>query len=325
MEKDKYWFDLDRKGRILSNFSCVCARTFFWKFSEGENVVSFRLWRKLDGNSIGSSITTLLMCHCFCYICTLSLGAPFQLELRNLILKYSFSYEILLSGKKISLGDLTVAPPFLRFDVIELDYSVKHSVCGRNTRIYCGRTIEEKCDWTKSVLHLLRNSLKDAKFKLFCAIDQQHKSYFANHQTLLDHICGEILPICTACRCYEFFISFYSDKYSSATILSAIMQFEAIRCCTNIIFDFDQEMRLPVEDISSWLSRSVVLDGTSASRGQTPKERVLQIKILDYEIPNVAELFEHLKKVIHFFYLLFVMFNLGTAHFTSAVLWTFVS
>ena len=84
---------------------------------------------------------------------------------------------------------------------------------------------------------------------------------------------------------------------TSAHILAAILQFDAIIRCSKIRVEFNfgdlMQTHLPIEAIGNWLNR------TNAD-GQEQNERFLKLKI-SHDIQNLSEMFEYVKKVGHFF------------------------
>ena len=203
----------------------------------------------------------------------------------------NFSYEILRAGKKISLDDLlTATPPYLRFDVLELDYSIKHVVCGRflvGTEM-SGKSSGEKCEWSKTVLPLLKNAFNGCKFKFHGAIDKNCTSYFGNYQSLLEHVRGELLPIFNAYRSYEFVLSVgtsvnYLSDWPTDEMVVEILQDETIHSCSIVIFDLDWPMRVHIGDIATRFNRTVFCGTTpKQTNGQKSKGRFLKIIIGDY-------------------------------------------
>ena len=118
---------------------------------------------------------------------------------------------------------------------------------------------------------------------------------------LLAHLEEELLPICNACRSYEFEIYFLSDYSSATNVIATILQFGPIDGCSKILFDlystqdFQTEMEMPVMSIANWLNHSRCSD-TINNNGQVKKERILEIDSRAY-IPNIIALVIVLKKV----------------------------
>ena len=64
--------------------------------------------------------------------------------------------------------------------------------------------MKEKCDWVPMLLQPIKESMNGAKIEFRGKIDQEHMSSFNNHETLLEHIGNELLPIWNNCCRYEF-------------------------------------------------------------------------------------------------------------------------
>ena len=97
----------------------------------------------------------------------------------------------------LALSELTIIPPFVRFDIVQLLY------------LYGKEPIKEKCEWIESNLLPLKPALYDSiMVKFIGGIEQNDRRYFSNHSTLLDYIRCRLLPICDSFRGYKFDISF---------------------------------------------------------------------------------------------------------------------
>lgn len=151
-----------------------------------------------------------------------------------------------------------------------------------------GKSSGEKCEWSKTVLPLLKNAFNGCKFKFHGAVDKNCTSYFGNYQSLLEHVRGELLPIFNVCRSYEFVLSVgtsvnYLSDWPTDEMVAEILQDETIRSCSIVIFDLDWPMRVPIGDIATRFNRTVFY-GTAPKQtsGQKSKKRFLKIEIGDY-------------------------------------------
>ena len=104
------------------------------------------------------------------------------------------------------------------------------------------------------ILQPLKTALKGAEFVF------DYPDYDSMLLTRLTHLGKEILPICDDCRSYRFKI--YSDWPDSSAdkLISTILQFDQIVCCSNVFFEFynfgDILIELPVDVVANWLNRS---------------------------------------------------------------------
>ena len=151
----------------------------------------------------------------------------------------------------------------------------------------------------------VKHAINGAKFKFRVAVSSR-LSDFTDNPMLLAHLEEELLPICNACRSYEFAIIWpsnytdtvtYTDTSAVTNTITTILQFGPIDGCSEVLFDlyckyFDTE--LPVMSIVNWLNRGPNTD-TLNTNGQVMEERVLQIK--SYSILNLLALVNGLKKV----------------------------
>ena len=140
-------------------------------------------------------------------------------------------------------------------------------------------------------LQPFKQALTGSKFEFLGKISK-NKSFFKNSSSLLNHI-DRTLQISDRCRVYKFYIEFHINENASTNVLAAILQFDAIVRCSKIRVEFNfgnpTQTHLPIKAIGNWLNR------TNAS-GQ---ERFLKLNICD-DVPNLSEMFEHLKEVCHF-------------------------
>ena len=179
-------------------------------------------------------------------------------------------------------------PPYLRFDYAKLNYSYMDSRGGKNT---------ERFAWVQMILQPFKEALIGSKFEFLGKISHW-KSFFNDSSTFLDHI-DKLLQIFARCRVYKFNIE---SDINPTNVFPALLQFDAIIRCSKIRFKFNyfggpMQTRLPIEAIGNWLNRTNA-DGPD---GQEHIERFMKLQIR-YDVPNLGEIFGHLKKVYHSFF-----------------------
>ena len=173
-------------------------------------------------------------------------------------------------------------PPYLRFDV-KLSYMAPDE-----------GTIVERFEWVQMIFQPLKKALTGSKFKFLGTIS--NSDIFKDSSTFLDHI-DKLLQIFAKCRAYKFYIESHTRVNYSTHILASILRFDAIIRCSKIgvkfIFRTCNRTRLPIDAIENWLN-------FTNANGRKDNERFLKLKIHD-DVPNLSEMFTHLKKVCHFF------------------------
>ena len=155
-------------------------------------------------------------------------------------------------------------------------------------------TIAERFEWVQMILQRFKQALTGSKLKFLGTINKS--GLFKDSSSLLDHI-DKLLQIFAKCRAYEFFIESHINVNYSTHILATILRFDALIRCSEIevefIFRTRYRTRLPIEAIENWLN-------FTNANGRKDNERFLKLKIND-DVPNLSEMFTHLKKVCHFF------------------------
>ena len=148
-------------------------------------------------------------------------------------------------------------------------------------------------EWPKMILQPLKTALKGAEFCF------AYPDYDSMLLTRLTHFGKEILPICDNCRSYRFKIYSYWRDSSADKLISTILQFAQIDCCSNVLFEFynfdDGPIELPVDVVANWLNRSRTSNAINAN-GQMKVERILAIEMSTWNY-NVLEMLDCLKKV----------------------------
>ena len=194
---------------------------------------------------------------------------------------------------EISPSDLTALPPFLRFNIVQLEVELGY--------VQATQPIAEKCLLFEN---LLQQSLKPALDGSVLAfggdISENESSCFHNHLELLNYLRDRILPICNKSREYKFDIVFDSDERAVQYAIASILQTPQLAHCSStqfrIYYDYDSYdslsdniteilVRLPINEISNWLHRKC--DG----------ERKKSLHIYSEGIENLREMVSHLKEV----------------------------
>ena len=155
------------------------------------------------------------------------------------------------------------------------------------------KKLKKECEWIQMILQPLKTAIKGAEF----VFDYPEDSMLL---TRLTHFGKEILPICDTCRSYRFKIfSYWRDDSSPEKLISTILQFDQIDCCSNVLFEFynfdDIIIELPVDLVVNWLNRSRTSSAINAN-GQMKDERILALDISTH-IWNVSEMLNCFKKV----------------------------
>ena len=161
--------------------------------------------------------------------------------------------------------------------------------------------MKQKCRRFQILLQPIKHAINDAKFEFIGQIYNNNSFRdFTDNSMLLTHLEEEMIPICNACRSYEFKIYFLSDYSSATNVIATILQFGPIDGCSKILFDFRShlptEIEIPVMSIVNWLNHSRSSD-TINNNGQEKKKRILVIDSSAAYITNLLALVNGLKKV----------------------------
>ena len=150
-----------------------------------------------------------------------------------------------IDEKEIALSELIVAPPFLRFDQVIIEYQIT------------SQSIAQKCESFNTHLSSIKSSLYDSNIISFvCTIDKEDPHQFSNCSALLEHI-RNILSICTSSRGYSFFVFPNSDENGNA--ITSILEIPVIsRSSTVYICDINSTLtQSTIKAISNWLNREM--------------------------------------------------------------------
>ena len=197
---------------------------------------------------------------------------------------FSNGLEAFVGKQKVNiLRAKLVFPPFVRSNEVRLRFHFSTS-----------QSLPEKCRLFEDCLDLIRPTLKDSNETYFFAeIDQEDQSDFSDHESLVIYLRDRLLPICDSSHRYVFDIFFKSEKNSAAEVISSILQICQVRSCSNvsIVLRVNSAIRLPVEDISNWLSPKTNVCGK--------KEPNRYLKIYSGKIPKfqIRRMWDHLKEV----------------------------
>ena len=157
--------------------------------------------------------------------------------------------------------------------------------------------MKQKCEWVTMLLQPLKQEINGAKLEFLGFISDPFDDSF-DKSILFKHIEDELLPICNACRSYNFDIEFWSFYGPRKEVIEKFLQYCPITTCSNVLLRFhiyDQWLtELPVDAIANWLHRSRNYDIINAKFDE--KEQILEIQIDGY-ISNVSAMLSCLKKV----------------------------
>lgn len=150
----------------------------------------------------------------------------------------------------ITLSELVVVSPFLRFDNVLLAYS-----SFRTDSI----SIAEKCESIRGYLSLIKASLYDSNITRFvCAINQEDPNEFNNQLALIGHI-RQVVSICDTSRGYAFslFDLYTTDSEADGHLIASLLNMPEIARSSYVYFSIASLSltHLPIEIISNWLNR----------------------------------------------------------------------
>ena len=172
--------------------------------------------------------------------------------------------------KAIALSDLAIAPRFLRFGNVKLDYSTGT------------QSIAQKCESFLGYLPSIKASLNDSNIIHFdCPINKEDATKFSDHLTLTEHI-RQIVLICDASRGYAFFM----DSDALGDVVSSTLEMPAIARSSfaSFIFISRSTRHLPIESISNWLNRERnIMD-------QNQRQRILTLMVCVQDAHQIQEM-----------------------------------
>ena len=153
----------------------------------------------------------------------------------------------------ISPTELAAFPPFpfLRFDSVYLSESYSKDD-------WHAQPIAAKCQFIEDQLKLIKHVLDDTILLLDAQVNEDDSSFFADHSELLNYFRSQLLPACDGKpRGYWIQIGLSSDESDAKYVLTSLLQMPQIICCSNvrikIYADDDEQMKLPIKEISNWL------------------------------------------------------------------------
>ena len=159
-------------------------------------------------------------------------------------------------------------------------------------------TIDERFEWIQMILQPFKQAITGSKFEFLSMISNDEK-VFKDSSTLLDQI-DKLLQIFARCRAYDFYIESDINENTSANVLPALLQFDAIVRCSKIEVEFNfgssvtMQVHLPIEAIGDWLN-------LTNANGKALSVRFLKLEI-HQDVSNISEMFEHLKEVYLFLF-----------------------
>ena len=153
------------------------------------------------------------------------------------------------------------------------------------------------------LLQPIKHAINGAEFEFRGDVSSTRRSSrlsdFTDNSMIFAHLEKELLPICNACRSYEFDLSWtHTDNSAIINTITTILQFGTIDGCSEVLFGLYSQYlptEIPVMSIVNWLNRSQNSDTVNAN-WQVKKERILEIGSRAY-IPNLLALVNGLKKV----------------------------
>ena len=192
-------------------------------------------------------------------------------------------------------------PPFLRFDEVRLQYATGSQSLLAKFRLF------------ESCLESIKPALNDSNKICFVAdINRNYPRYFSDHSSVVIYLRDRLLPICGSSRRYEFDITLITSpislrvRYSefngnsAAHVISSLLQFPQVRLCSNVSIKlrgyrgyYSTIARLPVEDISNWLTPK----NDEGVEIRSKKEGNRFLLIYSGIIPNTREMWDHLMGV----------------------------
>ena len=150
-----------------------------------------------------------------------------------------------------SLTELAAFPPFpfLRFDSAYL-------LAFYSENDWHTQPIAAKCQFVEDQLKLIKPVLDDTILFLYGQVDEDDSSCFADHSELLNYFRSQLLPACDGKpRGYWIQIELFSDESAAKYVLTSLLQMPQIICCSNVRINIyeDEQMKLPIKEISNWL------------------------------------------------------------------------
>ena len=154
----------------------------------------------------------------------------------------------------ISSTELAAFPPFpfLRFDSVYLSTSYSYFEDDWHTQ-----PIAAKCQFIEDQLKLIKPALDDTILFLDGVVNEDDSSCFADHSELLNYFRSQLLTACDGKpRGYWIQIGLCSDESDAKYVLTSLFQMPQIICCSDVrikIYATDEQMKLPIKEISNWL------------------------------------------------------------------------
>ena len=182
--------------------------------------------------------------------------------------------------KSIALSELVVAPRFLRFDNIGLEYPNG------------SQPIAQKCESFLGYLPSIKAALNDSNIIHFdCPINEEDATKFADHSTLIEHI-RQIVSICDSSRGYSFFMD--SNAIGDVGVVSSTLEMPQIARSSfaSFIFLSRSTRHLPIEAISNWLNQE------RNAMDQNQEKRTLALVCHVPDAHQIQEMSDFLKQVI---------------------------
>ena len=202
---------------------------------------------------------------------------------------------------KISQSDLAALPPFLRFNIVDINVAPAYILI-LNDNDNDTQPIAANCLLFENLLQSIKPALAGSKLSFYGIIDESKSACFRDHLELLNYVRDRLLTICDKSREYEFGIVFDSDESAAQHVITSILETSQLNHCSNAQFriyygsdELELQLRLPIKEISNWLHRK-------CDRG-----RKKSLHIYSFRIENFEEMFNHLKEVLLLYKILNVL------------------
>ena len=191
-----------------------------------------------------------------------------------------------IDEKEIALSELIVAPPFLRFDQVIIEYQIT------------SQSIAQKCESFNTHLPSIKSSLCDSNIISFvCTIDKEDRHQFSNCSALLEHI-RNILSICDSSRGYSFFVfpTSDSDENGNGNAITSILEIPVIsRSSTVYICDINSTLtQSTIKAISNWLNREM-------DQKQRERNLVLACPIQDAQLQEMCDFLKQVPFILNIY------------------------
>ena len=190
--------------------------------------------------------------------------------------------------KEIALSELVIVPPFLRFDIVILEYQIG------------SQSIAQKCKSFHTHLPSIKSSLCDSLISFVCEINKEDSNQFSNCSALLEHI-RNILSICDSSRGYSFFVLHVSDsdENDNGNGITSILEIPVIsRSSTVYIFGINSTLtQSTIKAISNWLNR----ERNEMDQKQRERNLALACPIQDGQLQEMCDFLKQVPFILNIY------------------------